>query len=184
MPSVSQLDSPPSSPRSPPRKRTKFSLKLKGKKRAASETSDREKREKLFPIFSSPAGQNASDDDNFEPPRPPPPHTGLRNHGNICYANAVLQVLRHCPGLMESIVELDSLVKEGFPAEAKSRVTEAGENEDVSWFSDIADKVNVMSLITTLLPSLPSLSYSSKSFLLSFYSQSSPCDHRAQRSHV
>lgn len=132
MPSVSQLDSPPSSPKSPPRKRTKFSLKLKSKKKAASESSD--KREKLFPIFSSPAAQNASDDDNLEPPKPPLPYAGLRNHGNICYANAVLQVLRHCPGLLDCVDKIDSHVKAICPSEIKSHATES-DNKGVSWFS-------------------------------------------------
>ena len=138
MPSVSQLDSPPSSPRSPPRKRTKFSLKLKSKKKASSESSesDPDKREKLFPIFSPPTAQNTSDDDNFEPPKPPLPYAGLRNHGNICYANAVVQVLRYCPGLVESVDGLHSLVRKFGPSEAKARVTETGGNEEVSWFSD------------------------------------------------
>ncbi|KAJ7386287.1 Ubiquitin carboxyl-terminal hydrolase 44 [Desmophyllum pertusum] len=124
MPSVSQLDSPPSSPRSPPRKRTKFSLKLKSKKKPPSDT-----REKLFPIFSPPTAQNTSDDDAFELPIPPPPYSGLKNHGNICYANAVLQVLRHCPGLMQSVGEIDSLIRESCPTVENARVTETGQDK-------------------------------------------------------
>ena len=128
---VSQVDSPPSSPKSPPRKRPKFSLKRK--KKTASDC-DREKREKLFPIFTSPA-QNASDDDSLEPLKPPLPYAGLKNHGNICYANAVLQVLRYCPGLLESVDKIDSLVREIWPAKEKSQHMETRGNEDVSWFS-------------------------------------------------
>lgn len=131
MPSVSPVDSPPSSPRSPPRKRTKFSLKLKSKKKSAS-GGESEKREKLFPIFSPAATQNTSDDDTFEPPIPPPPYAGLKNHGNICFANAVLQVLRHCPGLMESVIEIDSLIRDLCPTVANTQPTETERDGRVS----------------------------------------------------
>lgn len=133
MPSVSRSDSPPSSPRSPPRKKTRFSLKLKSKKKASS-ASDPEKREKLYPIFSPPTAQNASDDETFEPPKPPPPYAGLRNHGNICYANAVVQVLRYCPGILKSVDELDSLVKDNnyCATEGKSFDTRTDGKEYVS----------------------------------------------------
>lgn len=128
MPSVSQTDSPPSSPKSPPRKRTKFSLKLKSKKKPLS---DSENRENLFPIFSPPTAQNASDDDAFEPPIPPPPYAGLKNLGNICYANAVLQVLRYCPCLLQSVIEIDSLVRELRPIRTTG-------DEEVIWFIHVS----------------------------------------------
>jgi len=98
-------------------------LKLASKKKSAS-VGESEKREKLFPIFSPAASQNASDDDTFEPPIPPPPYAGLKNHGNICFANAVLQVLRHCPGLMESVVEIDSVIKDLCRTVANANPTE------------------------------------------------------------
>ena len=131
MPSASLVDSPPSSPRSPPRKRTKFSLKLKSKKKSASGWES-EKRDKLFPIFSPAATHNTSDDDTFEPPIPPPPYAGLKNHGNICFANAVLQVLRHCPGLMESVIEIDSVIRDLCPTVANAHPTETDRDGRVS----------------------------------------------------
>ncbi|XP_067043629.1 ubiquitin carboxyl-terminal hydrolase 1-like isoform X2 [Acropora muricata] len=125
MPSVSQCHSPPPSPKSPPRKKTKFSLQRK-KKTASTSDYDRDKRDKLFPLFTSPATRNASDDEVFEPPKPPPPCAGLVNHGNICYANAVLQVLRHCPGLIESVLAIDSHLTKVHP---KLVVPETNNNE-------------------------------------------------------
>ena len=107
MPYVSLVDSPPSSPKSPPRKRTKFSLKLKAKKKI----NDSEKKEKLYPIFSPTTCQDSNIDEAQDPPKPPPPpHAGLNNHGNICYANAVLQVLRYCPGFAECVDEIATTV--------------------------------------------------------------------------
>ena len=102
MPPISQLDTPPSSPKSPPRKKPKFSLKLKSKTKP--DERDSSAKEKVYGIFSSPPQDDGADSCGTTEPLPaPPPHAGLLNHGNICYANAVLQVLRHCPGFVDSV---------------------------------------------------------------------------------
>ena len=140
MPPVSQLDTPPASPNSPPRKRRKFSLRLKGKNsktdsetdsnktsktKAATNTSNSETtKSRFYPLFSKistpPRTQNFEDEEDcvaFTPTksldRPPPPYTGVKNLGNTCYANAVLQVLRHCSGFVDSVTSLaDDLKKQ------------------------------------------------------------------------
>ena len=150
MPSVSQCHSPPPSPKSPPRKKTKFSLQRK-KKTASTSDYDRDKRDKLFPLFTSPATRNASDDEVFEPPKPPPPYAGLVNHGNICYANAVLQVLRHCPGLIESVFAIDSHLTKVHPTKVHPKlvVPETNNNERVSWFIEFrSTSLNLIYLLS------------------------------------
>lgn len=134
MPPVSQLDTPPASPKSPPRKRRKFSLKLKGKNsktdsetqnNKTSETNETDSTEKsrFYPIFSKistpPRTHNLAEDGDcvaFTPTksldRPPPPYSGVKNLGNTCYANAVLQVLRHCPGFVDAVASLANDLKE------------------------------------------------------------------------
>lgn len=94
------------SPCSPPRKKAKFSLRLKGKK-TKNEEEDKVKHSNVYPIFSSPSREK---DENYdgnnldkEPEIPSLPHTGLLNPGNTCYANAVLQVLRCCPGFEQLV---------------------------------------------------------------------------------
>ena len=160
MPSVSQCHSPPLSPKSPPRKKTKFSLQRK-KKTASTSDYDRDKRDKLFPLFTSPATRNASDDEVFEPPKPPPPYAGLVNHGNICYANAVLQVLRHCPGLIESVFAIDSHLTKAHP---KLVVPETNNNERVSWFIEFrSTSLNLINLLSCTFND-SSLSFSLKMF--------------------
>ena len=105
---------PPLSPCSPPRKKAKFSLCLKGKK-TKDEENDKLKPNNVCPIFSSPSeGRDENYDGNNldrEPEMPSLPHAGLLNQGNTCYANAVLQVLRCCPGFEQLVGHLASKVR-------------------------------------------------------------------------
>jgi uncharacterized UBP type Zn finger protein len=101
---------PPTSPCSPPRKRAKFSLRLKGRIKPKKEEDDKSNPRNLHPLFCSPAkGNEENQDENnllHEPEIPSLPHAGLLNQGNTCYANAVLQVLRCCPGFEEFVGHL------------------------------------------------------------------------------
>lgn len=115
---VDLSETPPSSPtHSPPRKKAKFSLRLKGRgkfKKEHEETSDDQchepkpiKTESFYPIFRTPDQQNDCDTNmEIEPVMPSCGYSGLLNRGNICYANAVLQILRCCPGFEQFVSHL------------------------------------------------------------------------------
>ncbi|XP_032230387.2 ubiquitin carboxyl-terminal hydrolase 1 [Nematostella vectensis] len=90
---------PPVSPHSPAKKKAKFSLRLKGKNKPKS-SDDSPK--KLHPIFSP---VSESPDKSTLPQ--PPAFVGLKNRSNLCYANAVIQVLRNCPGFVDFVGDLD-----------------------------------------------------------------------------
>ena len=113
---VDLSESPPSSPTcSPPRKKAKFSLRLKGKVKSKKEQDGNEgsndtgpqKNDNFYPIFRSPA-QEIDGNPGMEvvPALPSFALSGLLNRGNICYANAVLQVLRRCPGFQLFVSQL------------------------------------------------------------------------------
>ncbi|XP_031569845.1 ubiquitin carboxyl-terminal hydrolase 1-like, partial [Actinia tenebrosa] len=106
---------PPLSPRSPPRKKAKFSLRLKGKKTKNEEDDSEVKASNVYSIFISPSQKDENYDENNlykEPEIPALPHAGLLNQGNTCYANAVLQVLRYCPGFEQLVGHLASKEKD------------------------------------------------------------------------
>lgn len=133
MPSIvcERRSRPPSPVQSPPRKKCKFSLKLKPKKRAFAKTTNNEyvenetkeqaeeheqRNENKSPRESSKSNISVSDTSSSVVPEtatkaaiPPLPYTGLANLGNTCYLNAVLQVLRYCPEFLPSLANLDKL---------------------------------------------------------------------------
>lgn len=118
---VDLSDTPPSSPTcSPPRKKAKFSLRLKGKTKSKKEQDEnedgndtgRQKNDNLYPIFRSPAQEvNGNPGMEVVPVLPSHALSGLLNRGNICYANAVLQVLRRCPGFERFVSQLAKDIK-------------------------------------------------------------------------
>ncbi|KAK3717314.1 hypothetical protein QZH41_002315 [Actinostola sp. cb2023] len=104
---------PPSSPTcSPPRKKAKFSLRLKGKSKSKTDNDDKNsKASNIYAMFHSPVQETESSSNDIvaEPVLPSIPLAGLINRANTCYANAVLQVLRCCPGFQQF---LDHLAKD------------------------------------------------------------------------
>ncbi len=116
---------------SPPRKKFKFSLKLKTKKKTKAKNPmdsdsendsgkenddsamDSERKEALnSPSTKSTHGLTDASTTfvlQTETVNPPLPYTGLANLGNTCYLNAVVQVLRYCPGFLKSLVKLNEL---------------------------------------------------------------------------
>lgn len=116
---------------SPPRKKFKFSLKLAGKKKAKDKSpieSDSENESVAESSVSTanfeqkPANLSTTNglttgestlcnffERGSESVTPPLPYSGLANLGNTCYLNAVLQVLRYCPGFLKSLQKLDEI---------------------------------------------------------------------------
>ena len=116
---------------SPPRKKFKLSLKLKTKKKAKTnnpmdsdnENDSGEENDVFAPNSDGKEDLNSSltkstnsmTDANTtfslqcETVSLPLPYTGLANLGNTCYLNAVVQVLRYCPGFLKSLVNLDEI---------------------------------------------------------------------------
>ena len=117
---------------SPPRKKFKFSLKLKPKRKgktknpidsdsgddSGKENNDSgvnfERKERLNSPLTIKSTNDLTEGNNkisqqTEAITPPLPYAGLANLGNTCYLNAVLQVLRYCPGFLNTLVNLDEL---------------------------------------------------------------------------
>lgn len=134
MPSIVPCEtrSSPASPvQSPPRKKFKFSLKLKSKKKGnlkSASTGDNEHESKEQKCRKAECVQNNKEDkettangpsvqddtstslaDETEMVTPPLPFAGLANLGNTCYVSAVLQVLRYCPEFLKSLANLDEI---------------------------------------------------------------------------
>lgn len=111
-------ETPPSSPtHSPPRKKAKFSLRLKVKSKGKKDDdgNDNKKSTNLYPLFRSPIqesdGVSGKDCMDVDPILPSFPLAGLLNRGNVCYANAVVQVLRRCPGFERFVTDLARDIK-------------------------------------------------------------------------
>jgi ubiquitin C-terminal hydrolase len=116
---------------SPPRKKFKLSLKLKTKKKnkttnLMSSDSEHDSGEEncdsvvncgrkevlngsLTKSTNSMTDANTTFGLQCDDVSPPLPYTGLANLGNTCYLNAVVQVLRYCPGFLKSLVNLDEI---------------------------------------------------------------------------
>ena len=112
------------------RPKSRLSLKLGQRKltfQQKSSTASTTQEEPAAQQAGEPSGSTSAKD---EETREIPPLSGLRNLGNTCYVNSLLQPLRFCPQFSQWIEELHKLSEQVEAAKPKALLLNNGVAED------------------------------------------------------